>query len=51
MQQLADKHRMVQVGWSTCQHRTLHAQLSPQGAQGYTASERVREVLHQLGWP
>ena len=31
MQQLADQHRMVPAAWIACQHRTLHAQLSPQG--------------------
>ena len=32
MWQLVDQHRMAQVAWSTCQHRTWHAQLGPQGA-------------------
>ena len=67
MWQLADQHRIVQVAWSACQHRTWHAWLSPQDALepvvllqildgmvvlscGCTASERVREIWHQLGW-
>ena len=32
MWQWADQHRMVQVVYSACQHRTWHGWLSPQGA-------------------
>ena len=61
MWQLVDQHRMVQVAWSTCQHRTCHAWLNPQGALepvGLLVSiadptwyDGAYLVVVQLGWP